>query len=215
MIIAPEGWSNIAFPLAGSLIFWAGWRKYRKITVFPALVCALITLIMIFFFRDPPRKIAGGQYDLISPADGKVLPVTEYTLESGEKRRMLSIFLSPLNVHINRSAVKGVVEKVEYRKGRHLPAYKGAAGSLNEMNIITVDCEHGEIIMRQVVGTIARRVVCHLKPGQTVGAGDRIGLMKFGSRFDIIIPDNVELKVVPGQKVKAGQSIIGVWIENR
>ena len=214
MHIAPEGWSNILFVAGICLILWIIYLFKRKVTIFPGIVFTLLTLATMWFFRDPDRIITQGERILLSPADGKVMEVSDYEFEDGSINRMLSIFLSPFNVHVNRSAVTGVVEKVVYQPGKFLPAYKTEAGEFNEMNVITVKCPEGTVVMRQVVGAAARRVVCNLREGQSVKAGDRMGVMKFGSRMDLILPDNVEIKVKPGEAVKAGQSIIGEWFEN-
>jgi len=214
MFIAPEGLSNI-IPVAGlSIIFWALYRRYRKITIIPGVIFTILSLFALFFFRDPAREITPGANVILAPADGVVLPFDYYQYADGTKTPMLSIFLSPLNVHINRSAVTGKVLAVEKRTGLYLPAYKPDAAEKNEMNMIIVQTDYGIVVMRQVVGFIARRLVCNLQPGQMVTAGQRIGLMKFGSRMDLILPSNIEIKVKPGEKVRAGQSIIGVWIEN-
>ncbi|MBC8277398.1 MAG: phosphatidylserine decarboxylase [FCB group bacterium] len=214
MHIAPEGWSNILFVAGICTVIWIIYILKRRTTVIPGVVFTLLTLFTLFFFRDPQRVITPGDGLLLSPADGKVLGVTEYEFADGREARMLSIFLSPLNVHVNRSAVSGIVESVVYQPGKFFPAYKTEAAESNEMNVITIKCPGGTVVMRQVVGAAARRVVCNLEAGQQVTAGDRIGIMKFGSRMDLILPDNVEIKVKNGQAVKAGQTIIGEWLEN-
>jgi len=214
MHIAPDGWSNILFVGGICIVTWIIYILRRRTTVIPGVVFTLLTLFTLFFFRDPQRVITSGEGLLLSPADGKVLGVTDYEFEDGRLSRMLSIFLSPIDVHVNRSAVTGIVESVVYQPGKFFPAYKTEAAESNEMNVITVKCPGGTVIMRQVVGAAARRVVCNLEAGQHVTAGDRIGLMKFGSRMDLILPDNVEIKVKNGQAVKAGQTIIGEWFED-
>lgn len=212
--IAPEGLSTVAFGVGLSLIGWLAFWLFPEITSFPAIILSLITLGLLYFFRDPARiPVAGDDY-ILAPADGCVLPIGEYILPDGRKFRVVSIFLSIFNVHVNRSPVSGIVKEIEYRPGKFLIAYKSKAVEVNEMNRITIECAKGTVITQQVAGALARRVVCNLQLNQTVKSGDRIGIMKFGSRMDIIIPDNIEIKVKPGDKVTAGLSIIGVWIND-
>lgn len=212
MRIAPEGKGIITAGLLLSVAGWISFVLFSKLAIFPALFFTVIALGLLFFFRDPIVNIEVNDNNMLAPAEGKVLPIGEYTDESGVTFRMISIFLSIFNVHVNRSAVSGTVVKLEYRPGKYHIAFRHAAASENEMNRITVNCAFGVVIMQQVTGFVARRVVCHLKEGQIVKAGDRIGMMKFGSRMDLIIPDNMEIKVKPGDKVSAGRTIIGVWI---
>jgi phosphatidylserine decarboxylase len=140
-----------------------------------------------------------------------VLPFSEYIMENGAKLRLVSIFLSLFNVHVNRSPVSGIVEKIEYRPGKFIIASHKEASYVNEMNRVTVNCAQGKLVFQQVTGILARRVVCHLREGQYVKAGDRIGIMKLGSRMDLILPENIEIKVKPGDQVRAGLTVIGVW----
>ena len=213
MPIAPEGISNILPVAALCGVLWVLYYKFRKGSLLiPSVVFSLAVLFLLFFFRDPERDITSGSGLLLSPADGQVLPFITVENDSGKSQRMISIFLSITNVHVNRSPIPGIVKRVVHKKGGFHPAYNDAATD-NTMNVITITNENGTIILRQVVGAVARRVVCNLEAGQEVSAGERIGIMKFGSRMDVIIPDNIEIMVAPGDKVRAGQSIIGVWID--
>lgn len=212
MRLAPEGLLIIAIGVGLSLIGWILFWLLPPSTKIPAVILSLLTCGLIFFFRDPGRIPPEGDENLLAPADGRILQFGKYTVPDGSEFRMVSIFLSLLNVHVNRSPVSGVVEKVEYRPGRFHIALKKDASTVNEMNRITIRCPKGAVITQQVAGSLARRVVCHLREGQEVGVGERIGIIKFGSRMDLIIPHNMEIKVNPGDKVKAGRTIIGAWL---
>ena len=211
MRIAAEGISFILISMGLSVLSWGGFKLFPAITIVPGLIFTILTIIIIFFFRDPLRVSPIGDNLILSPADGTVLPFGEYIAEDGRKQRMVSIFLSLFDVHVNRSPVSGEVSKLEYCPGRFVIASHKEASRVNEMNRVTINCNCGKFIFQQVAGAIARRVVCHLKEGQDVIAGQRIGIMKFGSRMDLILPENIEIKIRPGNKVCAGLSIIGVW----
>jgi phosphatidylserine decarboxylase len=162
-----------------------------------------------FFFRDPERGVRAAPSDVVAPADGRVIVAGE--AEAGAPAgcwRQLSIFLSPLDVHINRSPVTARATRVEYRPGRFLPAYDKAAAVENDRNEIWFDRDGDAVVCRQIAGVLARRVVCRLTPGQAVRTGERIGLMKFGSRFDVFLPERAELLVSTGDRVRAGETIV-------
>jgi phosphatidylserine decarboxylase len=162
-----------------------------------------------YFFRDPDRQVPPGEDLVVSPADGRVMaagPAEKGTAPPG-RWVQVTIFLSPLDVHINRSPVTGRVTRIEYRPGRFLPAYDARA-SENELNEIWVDAAGTTVVFRQVVGILARRIVCRIVEGQQIGVGERIGLMKFGSRMDVFLPPDVELQVRVGQKVTAGETVL-------
>jgi phosphatidylserine decarboxylase len=166
-----------------------------------------------YFFRDPDRQVPQGEDLVVSPADGRVMaagPAEEGTAPPG-RWEQVTIFLSPLDVHINRSPVAGRVTRIEYRPGRFLPAYDARA-SENELNEIWVDAGGTTVVFRQVVGILARRIVCRIAEGQHIGLGERMGLMKFGSRMDVFLPPDVELQVRVGQTVTAGETILArLW----
>lgn len=162
-----------------------------------------------YFFRDPDRQVPQEEDLVVSPADGRVMvagPAEEGTAPPG-RWQQVTIFLSPLDVHINRSPVAGRVTRIEYRPGRFLPAYDARA-SENELNEIWVDAGGTTVVFRQVVGILARRIVCRIAEGQQIGLGERMGLMKFGSRMDVFLPPAVELQVRVGQTVTAGETIL-------
>ena len=170
----------------------------------------VLPVAIALFFRDPERHVpAAGADAVLSPADGKVMFAGDG--RSGETPpgawRHVTIFLSPLDVHINRTPVAGTVTRVLYRPGTFLPAYRAAAHG-NEQSEIWFDHDGRVVVARQVVGRMARRVVCRLQPGATVEAGARFGLMKFGSRMDVFMPMTTTLLVAAGQRVRGGETVI-------
>ena len=181
-------------------------------TVIPAAAFLLLAVSIALFFRDPVRVPPLGDNLILAPADGTVL-TEENSINADCGSQGLSIFLSLTDVHVNRIPVNGVVQSVEYRPGKFRLAWRKDASESNEMNRIVIANESGEVIIQQVTGTVARRVICHLRPGDVVKAGQRFGIMKFGSRIDLVFPENVKIKVKPGDKVKAGVTIIGEWIK--
>lgn len=173
-----------------------------------ALPFGALAAFFTVFFRDPERRVPVEPDAVISPADGRVVVAGEPELTAPQGCwRQISIFLSPADVHVNRAPVAGRTVRVDYRPGRCLPAYKTGAAE-NERNEIWFD-HHGEpVVCRQITGVLVRRVVCRLVPGQTVHAGDRLGVMKFGSRFDVFLPERAQVLVSVGDRVRAGETII-------
>ena len=164
-----------------------------------------------YFFRDPERRVPDAPNLVVSPADGRVLvagPAGPGAAPPGDWIQ-ISIFLSPLDVHINRAPVSGLVTRVEYHPGSFLPAYRPDA-SLNERTEISIDHGGQTVVVRQIVGVLARRVVCRLTEGQTVGTGERLGLMKFGSRMDVFVSPTAELRTRVGDRVRGGESVLAV-----
>ncbi|GJQ61443.1 MAG: phosphatidylserine decarboxylase proenzyme [Melioribacteraceae bacterium] len=170
-------------------------------------------LLMIFtlnFFRDPDRTPPEGDNIIVSPADGKVLiikDITDHPYVEGECTQV-SVFMSPLNVHVNRIPIDGVVEKVDYIKGEYLVAYHDKADKLNERSEIGIKSKHGNVFFTQVAGAVARRIVYELEPGQKVYKGERFGMIKFGSRVDVIVSKDWKLNVKEGDIVAAGETIL-------
>jgi phosphatidylserine decarboxylase len=170
---------------------------------------AALGAFFTYFFRDPERDIPQDAGVVVSPADGRVMiagPTDRRWSPPGDWKQ-ITIFLSPLDVHINRAPEQGRITRIEYRRGRFLPAYKEDA-SQNELNEIWIDHDGQTIVTRQVVGILARRIVCRVHEGQTVARGERIGLMKFGSRMDVFLPPESELTVSVGQHVVGGETVI-------
>ncbi len=168
------------------------------------LAAFLTAAFMAFFFRDPERKTPADAAAVISPADGRIVEV----VDENDFRR-ISIFLSIFDVHVNRIPVSGKVRRIERKRGKFLAAFKPEASRENEQCEIEIESDHGTIITRQIAGVLARRIVCRLKIGQPVKAGERFGLIRFGSRIDILLPASVEPMISTRQKVRAGMSILG------
>lgn len=177
-----------------------------------SIIFLVLTLFVMFFFRNPNRKIQRDNNTILSPADGVVMEVSEANESSyiGTNSIKISIFLSLFNVHANKSPIDGVVEYINYRPGKYIPAFKSHASEINEKNTIGIKGENIKILVSQITGFVARRIVCWVKEGDSVSQGINYGLIKFGSCTEIIVPSNVRVLVKPGEKVKGGISIIGV-----
>ena len=162
------------------------------------------------FFRDPDRVTPAGEKVIISPADGKVIRVQK--VQEGEyfgsEAVMISIFMSPLNVHVNRNPVSGVVKHLRYVKGEYFAAFEDKASEKNEQMIIGMEGVHGKVLFKQIAGFVARRIVCTLQVGDTVRAGERFGMIKFGSRVDVFVPLNAVLRVQVGDVPVAGETVL-------
>ena len=176
--------------------------------------CYVLAGFFLFFFRDPDRKVPNRSDAILSPADGRVMFVgpAEGMADLTGEWLQISIFLSPLDVHVNRVPFGGTISRIEYQPGKFLPAYKKESGRLNERCEIWLNSEGRKVIFRQVVGFLARRIVCRLKPGARVQAGQRFGVMKFGSRMDVLVEGKVKLKVGVDDIVKGGESILAVFV---
>jgi len=203
--IASDGYPFIIiFALITILVYFFGkpW-----IAIFPLL----ITLFMVFFFRDPERKIPEGEGIFVSPADGKVILVKEVYEKDYLKAesKEISIFMSLFNVHVNRSPYDGKVSFIKHSSGKFFVAHKDAASIENENTVMVLEGRNGKIVIRQVAGFIARRIVCRAKIGDELSRGERYGMIKFGSRLDVYLPKDVKIKVKVGDKVKAGETILG------
>lgn len=172
----------------------------------------LLLLFVIYFFRDPVRKIVFNDKMILSPADGTVMEIRKIDHEDyidGSALKVI-IFLSLFNVHVNRSPISGKVAFVKYRPGKYIPAFKSHASDLNEMNSIGIENDKIKLIVNQITGFIARRIICWSKVGDNLTQGEKFGLIKFGSCTEIIIPSNAEIKVKQGDSVKGGITVIGV-----
>ncbi len=178
----------------------------------PALGALLLVLTagVALFFRDPDRQVPADPDAVVSPADGRVVVAggTQPGAAPPGDWQQVSIFLSPLDVHVNRLPVGGQVTRVEYQPGKYLPAYRGEAATENERNEVWIDRAGTAIVCRQITGVLVRRVVCRVRPGDRVEAGQRFGVMKFGSRIDLFMPPSARILVAAGARVRAGETII-------
>ena len=187
--------------LAGTAVAWV-----------LALPFIVLGAFFLFFFRDPARQVSAAQDDVLSPADGRVLVAgdAEAAATPDGAWQQISIFLSPMDVHVNRVPVSGRVTRVTYQPGTFLPAYHRDAASTNERSEIWIDHGGQIVVARQIVGILARRVVCRAAAGMEVRAGDRYGIMKFGSRMDIFVPPSATIRVAVGDVVRGGETVIAV-----
>ena len=176
------------------------------------IVFSAFLLFTVFFFRDPKRTIPLQPNVVVSPADGKVMSIEEFEEDNFLKSKAIkvSIFLSLFDVHINRVPFSGTVKHKKYIKGKFVPAYKKEAPHINERNEVGIDCESIKILVTQIAGIVARRIICTIDNNDSVSLGERFGMIKFGSCTEIVFPANVELKVKVGDKVKGAETIIGV-----
>lgn len=177
-----------------------------------AIVFLIFTLFMLWFFRDPERSTPPDKNTFYAPADGKIIVISEAVEEEiiKEKALKVSIFMSPLNVHVNRAPCEGVVKEVKYFPGKFFPAFKDEASMINEHITMLLESNHGNIVIKQIAGSVARRAVCRVKPGDTLEQGQRYGIIKFSSRVDIFLPLHTKIKVKLDDKVTAGETVIGV-----
>jgi len=185
---------------AGGLI---GFRLYAVGTFF-----LLVALLVLNFFRDPDREIPADPEAVVSPADGRVVQVVEESC-AGRPVRRVSIFMSPFDVHVNRSPIAGTVREVSYRKGSFQMASQPRASLENEQNVFTVEGKQGTIVVKQIAGVLARRIVFWKRPGDTLARGERVGLIKFGSRVDVLLDLGIALRVKVGDHIRAGSSVLG------
>ena len=206
MSIAKEGYPFILIAALLALLAFALDRQWV------GLVFVFLAFAFLGFFRDPERVPPGGEGLILSPADGRVLGIKrvekERLFEGTETR--VSIFMSPLNVHVNRAPVQGMVEEVRYQKGSFFAAYREEASENNEKNALRiVDGKGRKFAVVQIAGVLARRIVCYAKKGDSLELGQRFGLIMFGSRVDLFLPPGSRVDVAQGQRVRAGESVIG------
>ncbi len=173
----------------------------------------LLATFFLWFFRDPHRSIPEGEGLVVSPADGVVTETVRIDTPHGPRQR-ISIFLNVFDVHVNRSPISGVLTSVQYQKGLYLNAMNPTSAERNEQNAVAVSGEGMEIVFKQIAGLIARRIVFNFREGDKVERGQRVGLIKFGSRTDVILPAEAEVRVKKGQRVKGGSSILAEMPES-
>lgn len=205
MKIAPEGYPYIVFFLIATFLVFFFLDKW--ITLIPFILLCF----MVFFFRDPDRSIPEGDNYYTSPADGRIILIQNVREDRVLKHDAveISIFMSPLNVHVNRSPCRGIVKDVVYTSGKFFPAFKPEASLHNESISLLLETKSGLLLLRQIAGSIARRAVCRVKSGKLLEKGERYGIIKFSSRVDIYLPKDTTVLVKLGQKVRAGETIIG------
>lgn len=212
MRLASEG-NLIIYPL---IVIFGITSAFNYLTAFDILFVQItIFVVLLFclnFFRDPSRVIPKNKNLIISPADGKIIKIKEFEdPKSGKKLKLISIFLSVFNVHANRMPVDGKFINVKYVKGDFLAAFDHRASDKNERMEISIDTEFGIIVVKQIAGLVARRILCYAKEGKKMLAGDRLGFIRFGSRTDIILPHNINLNIELNQKVYGGETILGTY----
>ena len=210
--IAREGAPFIWVVVGLTLLAWlSGWERVAGFLF-------LLTVFVVAFFRDPDRKIKAGSHDLLSPADGRVLmvePVEDPPYLKGQWQK-ISIFMSVFNAHINRIPINGTVRQIRYKTGRFLMGFSEKASWENEHNAVLIEDSTGrQVMMVQVAGLIARRIICRLTEGTSVEVGSRMGMIRFGSRVDVYCSPQTEILVVPGDRVKAGLNVLARMPQNR
>jgi len=184
---------------AGLLLWLTSWPL--------ALVPMVLAVFFLWFFRDPERSIPAGDGLIVSPGDGLVTETVRLETPEGPRQR-ISVFLSVFDVHVNRSPIAGTITAVRYQKGKYLNAMNPASADQNEQNIVTVRGDGIEVVFKQIAGLLARRIVFVPAEGSVIGRGERVGLIKFGSRVDVVLPADAELRVKPGVRVKGGASVL-------
>jgi len=209
MRIAREGFPLISIAAVLTLLaLAANWW-------FVAAVFGAVTIALAGFFRDPERVIPAGEGLVVAPADGRIVSIAKVVDDPffTQAATRISIFLSPLDVHINRIPVAGRIEEISYRAGKFLAAYKEEASRQNEQNaLIIADAQGRKLGVVQIAGVLARRIVCRVKPGDNMKRGERFGLIMFGSRTDLYLPQGCRVEVTEGQRVKGGTTIVGRFI---
>ncbi|HLN93743.1 MAG TPA: phosphatidylserine decarboxylase family protein [Thermoanaerobaculia bacterium] len=205
MPVAREGWAFILPPVALAAI--------AALTGHPiiAFVLFVLALFLLSFFRDPERVPEGGEETIVSPADGTVLSVTPAPEAPAGASRRLSIFMSVFNVHVNRAPVSGEIADYVYSPGRLRAAFQEKASTENEQNRITLASPRGGVTFKQIAGAVARRIVFYPRVGERLWRGQRIGMIRLGSRVDLFIPDDAEVLIARGDKVRAGKTAIARW----
>ena len=199
-----EGYKFGVPPLiAGAICLALGWK-------WVGVGAVLLGLFIFYFFRDPDRAIPTEPGAVVSPADGHIVEIVDEPLGSRPGRR-ISIFLSIWDVHVQRAPVAGRLAELNYRPGRFYAALRSRASTENEQNVIYIDTPRGRVVFKQIAGAIARRVVCWKQKGEALALGERVGMIRFGSRVDIWLPAESELIVRRGQMVKGGSSILAKW----
>jgi len=194
-----DGWRFVG-PMAGLTIIFLGlwWRTGSKILLTAGVVCGIAAIFTAYFFRDPERQPPEGLGWVVSPADGRISRIEN----DPDGRRRIAIFLSVFDVHVNRAPIAGTVASVNYRPGQFFKAFDPRASKENEQTVIVINSAFGPIEFSLIAGILARRIVCRIEPGQEVQIGQRVGLIRFGSRAEIVLPPEANILVQPGDRVK-------------
>ncbi len=206
-----RGSGSVLYPTTALMVI-AGIIGYWQFSALAWALCGLFfifDLFAIYFFRDPQRIPPPGENLLVAPADGQVVVIAEVNDPFAGPARQVSIFMSPFNVHVNRLPLSGIIRRVAYHRGNFHAAFRPEATFENERNRIELESAGTRLVVTQVAGAFARRIVCHVQEGQQVQRGERIGLIRFGSRVDLLLPRTIQLKVRIGERVRAGVTIIG------
>ena len=203
-LLAPEGYPYVVVPTLAGIFAWL--FGYAPV----AVVLWLIGLLSLAFFRNPTRSSEAATDAVLAPADGKVLKVDAAPANFAELGLPLqvSIFMSPADVHVNRAPISGVVRRADYYPGQHFPAFRDKASELNEHSVVVIEGGRGPVAYKQIAGAAARRVVCDLAEGETVVRGQRVGIIKFGSRVDLFLPKSAAVAVRQGERTRAGVTVI-------
>ena len=218
MTIHKEGyktiaWATILFGVINIISFYfiSFWSPVLSWIIFIASLLLLIFLIS--FFRIPKRNLFAGEDSVVAPADGKVVVIEEVEADEyfADRRIQVSIFMSPLNVHVNRNPVSGDVMYSEYHKGKYLVAWHPKSSTENERHTVVYKANGKELLIKQIAGAVAKRIVNYLQAGQQVKQGDEMGFIKFGSRVDILLPLNANVKVKINEMVQGGITVIATW----
>jgi phosphatidylserine decarboxylase len=211
-----EGYPWILAPLAAGLAAGALYLLWPSLALLAlAVVLLLLAAFMAYFFRDPQRNVPAESDLVVSPADGRVTRVEKLSEADGGSPTVVSIFLSPFDVHINRAPIAGTVLDVTYTKGRFTAATSDNASLVNEQNALTIKGERMTLVCKQIAGVLARRIVCWKRPGDRLELGERFGLIKFGSRTDLVLPPEVEVLVSVGTRVRGGVTVIGRCVDGK
>jgi phosphatidylserine decarboxylase len=218
MRLAPDGkavWGPVAIWFAGSIAVAAA--LHSTVSIWVVALGAVPFIFTCWFFRDPARHVPDIANAVVAPADGKIIEIRDVSREDAEEtdQRKISIFMSIFNVHVNRIPMGGVISALRYNAGKFLAAFQDKASLLNEQQHIEIKTSSGVVACVQIAGWLARRIVCHLEEGQQVQTGERFGLIRFGSRVDLYVPSTCQLSVSLNQKVRAGETIIGILHEEK
>jgi len=209
-MLAPEGWPFVLGGAAFAVVAYLLWPRGIPL----AALGILLALFSLWFFRNPDRTPPAGEGTVVSPADGRIVyagdsPPGRYATDPGQR---VSVFMSPFDVHVNRAPVSGRVTSVRHHRGTFHVASVDKASLMNEQNGVAIETPEGRTVTYvQIAGMLARRIVCDLKEGDSVLQGQRVGMIRFGSRVDLYLPAGVRLSVAPGDRVRAGESVIGVF----